>query len=195
MKVMSRDFTPAEKALLVILALVLVGLAYYYFVDIPVRDAIKSSEAEADMLQTELNAVQQRATYLQGVQRDLDELERAQGHSWMGSYNNSKAEVKFLNDVLADTMKYTINFADVTRNGDQIRRNFTLQFQTRDYAAAQDIMTRLLRGENRCLVGDMKCSVDKDGVVIVDALATFYETMVGGVPDAGLPSDSARAKQ
>jgi hypothetical protein len=133
--------------------------------------------------------------YLQGVQRNLDELERTEGFSWMGSYNNSKAEVKFLNDVLADAMKYTINFADVTRNGDQIRRNFTLKYQTMDYAAAQDIMTRLLQGENRCLVGDMRCSVGRDGMVVVDALATFYETMVGGVPDAGLPSDSARAKQ
>ena len=195
MKVMSRDFTLAEKALLLILALILVGLAYYYFVDIPVRNAIKSSQAEADMLQAELDTAQQRAMYLQGVQRNLDELERTEGFSWMGSYNNSKAEVKFLNDVLADAMKYTINFADVTRNGDQIRRNFTLKYQTMDYAAAQDIMTRLLQGENRCLVGDMRCSVGRDGMVVVDALATFYETMVGGVPDAGLPSDSARAKQ
>ena len=195
MKIMSRDFTLAEKALLLILALILLGLGYYYFVDIPVRDAIKSSEAEADMLQTELDSVQQRVMYLQGIQKNLDELEKVDNLAWMGSYNNSKAEVQFLNDVLADTMKYTINFAEVTRNGDQIRRNFTLQFQTRDYAAAQDIMTRLLQGENRCLVGDMKCTVDKDGVVVVNALATFYETMVGGVADAGLPADSARVNQ
>ena len=40
----------------------------------------------------------------------------------------------------------------------------------------------------------MKCNVDSDGSVTIDATATFYETMVGGVEDAVLPSDSAKTK-
>lgn len=193
MKIMSRDFTTAEKILLVVLALILLGLAYYYFVDVPVRQAIVSSNAEIDTLQTEINVAQARLSYLQGIQTSLDELESQGNLGWMGSYNNSNAEVKFLNDVLANTLRYSINFANVVRSGDQIRRNFTLNFATNDYAEAQEVLTRLLEGENRCLVGDMSCTINTDGTVNLTATATFYETMVGGVADAGLPADGEAA--
>lgn len=195
MKIMSRDFTTGEKILLLVLALILVGLAYYYFVDIPVRESIASSQAESATLQTELDAVEQRLSYLTGIRKNLDDLEQIENLGWMGSYNNSKAEVRFLNDVLADTIKYSISFANVVRSGDQIRRNFTLQFQTADYEAAQEIMTQLLQGENRCLVGDMNCTIDSGGSVNITATATFYETMVGGVADAGLPADGAASNR
>lgn len=190
MKILSRDFTLAEKVLLVFLALVLVGLCYYYFVDIPVRDAITSTEAEVASLKKEFSDVESRLMYLRGIRQNLDEQEKSGKTGWMGSYNNSKAEVRFLNDVLANTLRYSISFSDVTRSGNQIRRNFSLQFQTADYQAAQEIMTQLMEGENRCLVGDMRCTIGDDGAVSLTATATFYETMVGGVADAGLPAET-----
>ena len=195
MKIMSRDFTTAEKVLLVGLALILVGLAYYYFVDTPVRNAIASSEAEVSTLQGELATAQKRLSYLEDIQKNIDDLQNRGDLGWMGSYNNSNVEVKFLNDVLANTKRYSINFANVLRNGDQIRRNFTLQFSTQNYAEAQEILTQLLEGENRCLVGDMSCTINTDGSVNLTATATFYETMVGGTPDAGLPVDGAGTKK
>ena len=195
MKILSREFTIGEKILILVLVLILLGLMYYYFVDMPVRNAIMSDQAELDTLQSELDAVQNRLSYLTGIRKNLDDLQGDNKHlGWMGSYNNSEAEVRFLNDVLAVTMKYNINFANVTRDGNQIRRNFSLRFQTANYPEAQDVITRLLQGENRCLMGDMKCSVDQNGSVTIDATATFYETMVDGVADAVLPSDSAKTK-
>ncbi|MBR2698030.1 MAG: hypothetical protein IKE76_05500 [Clostridia bacterium] len=195
MKILSREFTTGEKVLILMLVLILLGLMYYYFVDMPVRNAIISDQAELDTLQSELDAVQNRLSYLTGIRKNLDELQGDNKNlGWMGSYNNSEAEVRFLNDVLATTMKYNISFANVTRDGNQIRRNFSLRFQTADYLEAQDVITRLLRGENRCLMGDMKCNVDESGTVTIDATATFYETMVDGVEDAVLPNDSAHTK-
>lgn len=193
MNVFTREFRPAEKLMLAVLVLILLGLGYYYFVDIPVRDTIRGNEAEVTSLRTQLDSVQQRLAALQSVQNSLDELKDQGKLSWMGSYNNSKAEVAFLNEILADTMNYSVSFAEVTRAGDQIRRGFTLQYQTANYAAAREIMTRLLEGRNRCIVGDMRCGVNADGTVTIAAAATFYETMEGGVPDAALPRDSAAA--
>ena len=195
MKIMSRDFTLPEKILLLVLALILLGLVYYWFVDQTVRSSITASNIEAESIQTQMDAVEKRILYLQSLQNTMDELEDAGNLSWMGSYNNSKAEVAFLNDILADTQQYSIAFAAVTRSGDQIRRNFTLKFQTRNYKAAQDIIVRLCSGTDRCLVGDIKCSIAKDRKVTTSASATFFETMVGGTPDAGLPADSASVNQ
>lgn len=193
MKIMSRDFTRTEKILIIVLALILLGLAYYQFVDRPVRQSIANAQAEADMLQTELSAAQARLAAAQKVKNSMDELEASGQMSWMGSYNNSKAEVAFLNSILADTLQYSVSFANVTRAGDQIRRSFTLEYRTASYASAHEIMARLCLSHDRCLVSDASCFQDRDGVVVVRQAATFYETMVGGTPDAGLPVDSAQA--
>jgi len=192
-KIMSRDFTRNEKILIVILALILLGLAYYQFVDKTVRGSIVNAQSEASMLETELAAAQARLAAAQQVKNSMDELEASGQKSWMGSYNNSKAEVAFLNTILADTLQYSVTFSDVTRTGDQIRRSFTLEYRTASYASAHEIMARLCQSHDRCIVSDASCSLENDGVVVVRQAATFYETMVGGIPDAGLPADSAAA--
>lgn len=191
MKIMSRSFSRGEKILLVILAIILIGLVYYWFVDQPVRQTIANAQAESAQLEAELQGVQLEVIRLQQMQNELDEIEGAGTASWMGSYNNSEEELRLLNDVLADTIEYDIRFSNVTRNGDQVRRNFTIQFKTADYVAAKNIIEQLERGDLRCIIGDIRCTVNKDGVVTVSATATFYETMVGGTPDAGLPADTA----
>ncbi len=193
MKIMSRDFTRNEKILIVILVLILLGLAYYQFVDKTVRGSIVNAQSEANMLETELASAQARLAAAQQVKNSMDELEASGQKSWMGSYNNSKAEVAFLNTILADTLQYSVTFSDVTRTGDQIRRSFTLEYRTASYASAHEIMARLCQSHDRCIVSDASCSLENDGVVVVRQAATFYETMVGGIPDAGLPADSAAA--
>lgn len=191
MKFLSRSFTRSEKLLLIVLCIILLGLVYYKFVDQPVRESITNSESECAALQQELDTLEQRAAQLRGVQKNMDALEGMGNLSWMGSYNNNKAEVDYLNDILSGTLNYTINFSNVTRKGDQIRRNFTLKYDTEDYDDAREITERLCNGENRCIVGDVQCTINKDGIVTISESATFFETMVGGTPDAGLPSDSA----
>ena len=131
--------------------------------------------------------------YATWMQQYMDALADADNMTWMGSYNNSREEVAFLDAILSSTLNYTVSFANVTRNGDQIRRSFTLQYTTPDYESAADIIEKLCTGRNRCLVGDVKCAINKDGHVTVNQSATFYETMVGGTPDAALPADSAAA--
>ena len=79
MKFMSREFTTSEKILILILVLILLGLMYYYFVDMPVRHAIMSDQAEADTLQSELDAVQQRLSYLTGIRKNLDVVNASKG--------------------------------------------------------------------------------------------------------------------
>ena len=195
MKIMSRSFTTMEKIALVVLVLILLGLVYYQFVDRTVRESIASSDAEYDAVRIELDGMQKRIEHLQSVQESLDKLKEEGKLSWMGSYNNSKQEVAFLNDILANTLEYSVSFANVTRTGDQIRRSFTLQYKTAGYEAAQHIMTRLLEGKNRCLVGDVRCAIAKDGTVTMNQSATFYETMVDGVEDAALPANSANANR
>ncbi len=191
MKFFSRDFSNTEKVLIVILALILLALVYYQFVDRMVRSTIENAQSEAQMLETEIDAAQIRATRLRSLKESMDKLEAEGKLSYMASYNNSKPEVRFLNDLLADTLSYSIDFSNVTRAGNQIRRSFRLKYQTGGFRAAREIMEALRNSDNRCLISDVKCTIETSGVTTLEANATFYETMVGGVADAGLPVDTA----
>ena len=199
MKIMSRDFTTKEKLLLLFFALVLVALAYYNFVDKPVRAALASAAAEQESLQTELQSVQAQLERMHRMRSELDDVTAGGTASEMGSYNNSKLEIESLNRILGDTLRYNISFSNVTRSNDQIRRNFNLSFTVDNYETLERVVSALTQNQHRCLIGDLNCNSTRnsnvlDGNVSATTTGTFYETMVGGTPDAGLPQDSAAAR-
>ena len=208
MKRLSRDFTRGEKVLLLLLALVLVGMAYYFVVDRPVRTALESAKAEKEALVTELTALQGRLAKMEKMQAELEALQANPEMSHMGSYNNSKAELDFLNELLDETDEYTVSFTGVTRDGDQVRRNFNLKFTVNDYATAERLLKKIYSCDLRCLLNDinytktrtyynttdrLRYARDYYERVNVTATATFYETMVGGTADAGLPASGKAA--
>ena len=198
MKVMSREFTLKERLLLLLLCMILVGLAYYQFVDRPVRAALTSAQEEAQALTTELTTVEAKLAQMRRMRDELEDVTSGGAASEMSSYNNSKAEIALLNDILSNTLQYAITFENVTRDGDQIRRNFSLQFTMDSYDGVESILSALNESHYRCLIGDVRCSAGREnnvmeGNVTVNAVATFFETMVGGTPDAGLPESSPSA--
>ena len=194
MKIWSRDFTRREKLTLFGLLILLIAILYFQCVDRPVRTSINAAKAEALEIETEMSIVAAKERQLTQMQNELDDVKGSGVLSRMESYNNSSAEISFLYDILAETQQYNIEFSDITRNGDQIRRNFSLKFRTRDYDAMRNVITRLCASEYRCLVDEIRCQRtinDRESYVTANVTATFYETMVGGKPDAGLPKDSA----
>ena len=132
MKIMTREFTTREKILLLILTILLVGLLYYQFVDQPVRKQLETAKNDAEMLSIQVKALDAKIGAMRKMQKEMDDLIASGTESEMGSYNNSKEEMAILNDVLANTQQYSINFSNVTRDGDQIRRDFTLLFTVND---------------------------------------------------------------
>ena len=199
MKAMSREFTTKEKLLLLLLSLILVGLAYYQFVDRPVRQALATAHQQQMDLNTELKSVEAKLERMRRMRSEMDDVTAGGTASEMCSYNNSKAEIAMLNDILSDTLQYAITFENVTREGDQIRRNFSLQFTVESYEHVEAVLKALNESHYRCLIGDVRCNASRssnvmEGNVTINAVATFFETMVGGVPDAGLPETRPSAK-
>ena len=204
MKILSRDFTRAEKIILVILALVLVGLAYYQFVYKMVAESIEKAHAEAEAIRVEMTGVNAKIQRMEEMQAELETIQ-SNPRARQRRPISGREELAFLNDVLSGALQYTITFSNVTRDGDQIRRNFSLQFTTEDFSSMERIISRLCDGRLRCLINDISYSVsrynysaadrERYGVdwyerVNVNCTATFFETMVGGVEDAGLPAQN-----
>lgn len=189
MKVLSRDFTTKEKVLLLILALIIIVIAYYLFVYQPVNDGIQKAEATKQELNIELEAVNARVEKLQKMKEEIDNVTENGTLKSMPSYNNSKNVNKLLNDIIGN-LEFTIGFKEVTRNGDQIRRYVSLQFIAYDEQTVRDVLSALSNSEYRCLLNDIQCNfkiMNEKNVYTVNTNLVFFETMVGGTPDAGLP--------
>ena len=199
---MSRDVNAKEKVLLVILVLIILGFGYYRFVDQPVRKNLAKAEAEYSSIQTELTEVRIKIRELQRMQDEIDEITSGGKDSFMPSYNNAKEELALLNDILNESVtQYSVAFTSVSRYKDQIRRDFKLSFTAPDYESMKAVIDKLTGVDYRCMVGDCSCNVikvkdqqsqEETTALSVSATATFFETMVGGTVDAGLPPDSAK---
>ena len=187
MKFLSRDFTEREKAVLLALILLLMGLAYYNLVDQVVRRQMAEAIAEREQLQTDLTQLQTQLAEMRRMQQELEDLNGKGGPSYLASYNNIKAEMTLLNEILEPATQYSISFAGVARSGDLIRRNISLQFTVPNFYSARSILEQLEYSEYRCLLGDISYGSNSNQVS-VSLSCTFYETMVGGVPDQNLPA-------
>jgi Tfp pilus assembly protein PilN len=193
---MTKSFTTREKIILTVLVLFLIGVCYYQFFDKPLRDRLAKAEAENTAIQTELTAVNMKIATLQQMKDEIDDITANGKNSYMASYNNSKAELQLLNDILSKANQYSITFANVSRNGDQIRRDFSLNFTAPDYDTMQRIINNITGAEYRCLLGNLSCNLGRIvyedrtvyGELSVNVTATFFETMVGGEEDSGLPA-------
>ena len=203
MKLLSRKLSGREKALLGVLVGIVVVAVYYLLLFTPLSDQTTSLQANAQDMETQLVALRAKSEQISKMESEMKVLqEDGRAEHYMPSYSASKAELNFMHEILsAQTKDYLITFTKSTREGDQIRRNFSLTFTSKDYATAQKIIDALEQSEIRCLIGDMTVvSNSKDnpnllkGDVEVSCGATFYETMYEGKEDADLPED-ANAKK
>jgi hypothetical protein len=195
----TKGFTTREKSLLVILILVIIGAVYFLFVHQPVSDGIDIANKRAVTLEEDLAIINAKAQKISGMKDEMAEIEKSgKTPSAMPSYNSSKQEIDFLHGILSSqTLDYMVNFTEITREGNQIRRKFSLNFTGKDYNEAESILEALENSEVRCLIGDLRIQpVESDadlfsGEVDVSCIATFYETMYGGKADSDLPEDKA----
>lgn len=195
MKLFTREFSSREKTLLAVLLVVIAGALYFKLVDQPARIGLDRAQTEAKALQAQLDEVNRSIAAIEGMETEINGLDsRDLPHSRMPSYNAGDVELDFLNRTLDSTSDYYVGFDQVSRSGDLIRRDFSLQFRTKNYKKAIKVIKRLEGSELRCLIGDMSISsTDKSedilkGPISASCTATFYETMQGGVPDSELPA-------
>lgn len=191
MRGVNRSFNLTERLLLLVLSLLLVGLAYYRMVHEPVSSQLESLNAERRSLETELDSVQMRAAQLSNMKRELTWIDSQDQMFRMESYNNVSNEFVLLSEALAPASEYRLDMGTAQLSGSMVRRPFTLQFTVGSEQEAKQILTTIVRSRGRCMIGDIDCSVDRDesGAVVslrYNLAATFYETMEGGKPDAGL---------
>lgn len=202
MKNLSREFSRREKLLILIMVLILVFAGYYKFVFQATKNTIEESNQKAAAYEAELITIQIQLDRMEQMRQELEKEKSNASMSYMFSYNNINAEIEFLHQILDDTtLDYRLSFSDVMRDGDQIRRPVSIQFTAADYDTAERIINSLENCRMRCLISQVQANAVEynyyanraesrdlqNSAVSASCSVIFYETMVGGQEDAGLP--------
>jgi len=154
-------FSAREKALLVILGLVLVLVVWYMVIYTPSSEAVaQAKSAEAD-IQTEIDTTQLKLNKMSSMQEEIDRVfAEADGKPVpMSSYDNIRNVVNELDIILAAANDYRLDFAEVQISDDGIvRRGVNLSFGCPDYQSAKTIIAALEKSNYRCEIESVTIS-------------------------------------
>lgn len=178
---LSRSFTMREKVLLVVLAFLLLFLAYYQFVLRGTEEAIKAydtSELENTLIYEEARALtKERMLKAMGGAMETDNKK-------IPDYDNIKGELRAFEDILALTDNYTVEFKDPVFEGEIVRRDLNVYYSTSSYARAKTVLSNLSDCEYRCIIKELTIATKNEkgvkhaagkGEVEVSLSVTFFE--------------------
>lgn len=191
----TKQLSRREKFLLLILALLVIGSGYYFFVHQPVTDALARCAQESDSLQTEISILTAKKQRQDEMQKELDEI-KAQGNPpIVPDYDNLDKAIAFLNSVLDTTLNYRLSVSSVQKASDNsniVRRSMSLSFDCPNYLQAKRAIRMLQESPYCCRLGaasitrstakvtktPVKSASIMEGPVQVGLNMTFFEHIV-----------------
>lgn len=184
----SRRFSTREKTLLLILALLLVGVAYYLLVQVPIAEQRGELAAQMTETESEMMVEQVKNDRLEGMRGEIGAL-AGQPDSPIKpvpAYDNVQSVMLFLSQTFSPAQKYSVSFDPVDASEQFVRRVVRLTFDSADYAAAKATVQLLLNGPYRCQAGDFTLSATEKGVAVTLTL-TFFEAQ-SSIPAEEIPA-------
>ena len=172
---MKHVFTTREKALIIVLAVIILGFCYYNFFLSPINDEISNYNAEASVLESELTINSVKSAQRNAMADQIEEL-KAQGATTIPEYNNNQNVMMELNSILQGALDYSISF-DATSNIDYVvLRPAYLTVTTSTYAEMRAIIDKLYASSNKMRMSDLNITIsEKDGTVTANMRITYFE--------------------
>ena len=152
-----RSFTRREKILLLVLVLIMLVGAYVLLIQNPVNASLEKLRTEKEELELQQEVAElQRAKY-HAMQAELEEIFAMPKSQLtvMPLYDNKKALLRQLNDILGDLEEYNLAFSDVAFNEKVASRSVQFTFVAPSYEEACDIIDQLTHTGNRSLMNTM----------------------------------------
>lgn len=189
MRKKSIQLSTGEKALLLILALAIVGCVYYFFVHQPVTTSLDRCNREIDSLNTDISILSAKAVRLGEMRKELEEIKENGELTTIPEYDNLDKEMAFLYSVLNKTYDYSLSVQSVQKSLEStevVRRSMSLRFTCPNYNAAKRAIARLQDSPYRSLVGAISIvKTEKnpsetimEGAVVVNVNITFFERKI-----------------
>lgn len=185
----SKQFSRRENFLLLVLALLIVGCSYFFFVHQPVTQQLEECRIETEALNSEITVLTAKKQKQDEMQAELDEIKAKGNPPIVPDYDNLDKEIAFLYSVLETTFDYRLSVQSVQKSNDNsniVRRSMSLNFTCPDYLEAKRAIRMLQDSPYCCRVGatSITRSTTKtsrsilDGAVAVGLNITFFEHIV-----------------
>ncbi|MDO4271199.1 MAG: type II secretion system protein GspM [Eubacteriales bacterium] len=173
---MYRSFSTREKSLLLVLAVLLLCMAYYLLIQVPVSTQLTEAAMDKADAQTELLIAQAKSAQMQAMRDELAEMaaQGAPAAAAVPAYDNLRGVMNLLNTTLAGAGEYNVTFSAIDASQQFVRRTVSMTFTSTDYSTAKNIVLSLLHGPYRCQASNFQLTAGEGGVTVGLTL-TFFE--------------------
>ncbi len=144
------SFSDREKALLIVLLCLLLGVFYYFVVQVPVSTRMEQTQAAAeDSMVLEMI----KAGKMQRVQAAIDAADADTRKAEISPYNNIQNVMVQLDEIIGSaTADYDISFLPIITEEGLVHRPISMTFTCADYAAAKAVLVDLNACRYRCMI-------------------------------------------
>ena len=150
---MNRELSKKEIILILVLAFFLVGLFYYQFVYKDIEN--KKAMYDTADIDDEILIEQTKLAQINKMKSEIEANKSNTSAGYVETYDNQKAEITALNDILSGAYTFNIGFDQAVSNDDAVRRNMNVTFSAASYSDAKKIITDLHDCKYRCLIRDL----------------------------------------
>lgn len=177
-------FSKREKVMLVVLACILVIVAWYLLVFQNVNNQISSLNSQIATVQDQTTLDSAKLAQMNTMQKVIDE-NKAKGVKAVSlpTYDNVQALMAALNTTLSSTNNYSLTFDNLDRSDSKlVKRGVTMTFGCNSYADAKTIIIAIKQGAYPCTI---------DSVSMTDNTAktsSFYSNVASGSSSAASTS-------
>ena len=163
-----------EKALLLALAIILVGLAWFVFVFQRTTNQITEIESEIAAADTQVTAAETRVTRMHAMQATIDKYKAAGvSPTTVPTFDNMTPLMAELNGIMGMTSTYTLAFDDLDTetSTEYVLRGVTVDFGCDSFVTAENVIRALAKGHYPCSI---------DSVQITDGTANLLSRVPTG---------------
>lgn len=177
---MRREFSKRERILLLVLVVLILGLFYYLAVQKTIVATTKEAQLRIAEAESQLLIEEAKLEKLISMEAQLDEIKNNPDVSFakIPDYDNIQLLMIELNNILAKSAGYNLNFSNVDFTQGLARRTINMSYQAQNYTIAKSILAELVNCKYKSLVGSIGLSGQdnlNNGAVSVQLDITFYE--------------------
>lgn len=161
-----RSFTKREKALLLVLVLIVLAGLYMLLVHNPVENSLARLAGEKEDAELLVQVAQVRAARYNQMKNELEEIfsQPKDQITVMPPYDNTKALMVELNHIFGE-LEYNLTFSDVVFQEGVAIRAVQFTFDAPSYEVARNIIDRLGHTGNRSLMNTLTIAPSENGRV------------------------------
>ncbi len=159
---MIKSFTKREKALFIVLVIILLSALYYFSFALPTMNRISAADEKTAQLQDDIMQQTVKLKKIQEMQKEIEEAAQSDGYkAKIPDYDNLENVMKLLDAFLGSATEYKLSFSALSEESGLLYRPIDVEFHCGNYAAALDIIQKIYTSPYKSVIDSI--SVDNDG--------------------------------